>query len=172
MFEWSYSSFSFFVVPFYLAKVDGNMYLFSLCTAIAEILSVLICLVVIQYKYNLKRSLIVFCAISFIGTIGIIIFNSIYKGTSQVPQAALYLLLYTGCGMAFDLVYLIVCEMFPTIFRTTAYGCCNVLGRAVTISAPLVAELPGLWPMGILAVYSLLASILPFWLRKVGDKDK
>ena len=88
-----------------------------------------------------------------------------------MPQAALYLLLYTGCGMAFDLVYLIVNELFPTIFRATAYGACNVLGRAVTIASPLVAELPGLWPMGILAVYSAFATVLPFWLRKVSDKE-
>jgi hypothetical protein len=53
MVEWSYSSFAFFVVPFYIAKVDGNMYLFSICTAVAELFSVVICLVVINKKYDL-----------------------------------------------------------------------------------------------------------------------
>ena len=82
MVEWSFSSFSFFVVPFYLAKVDGNMYLFSLCTAIAELLSVAICLIVTYYKCNLKRTLIVFCATSFFGALGIMLFDTLYEGKS------------------------------------------------------------------------------------------
>ena len=158
MVEWSYSSFSFFVVPFYLAKVDGNMYLFSVCTAIAELLSVVICLTIVNYDMNLKRSLIVFCGISFIGALGIMLFK---------PQAILYLILYTGCSTAFSLVYLIVNDLFPTIFRATAYGACNVLGRFITILSPMVAQMDGSWPMLILAVYSLLAAILPFGLKKV-----
>ena len=82
MVEWSYASFSFFVVPFYLAKVDGNMYLFSVCTAVAELLSVIICLTVVNHNMNLKRSLITFCAISFFGALGIMLFNSFYTGSS------------------------------------------------------------------------------------------
>jgi len=73
------------------------------------------------------------------GCTGIMLFMSFYKGESQIPNAALYFLLFTGCGTAFDLVYLIVNESFPTIFRGTAYGACNVLGRLVTILAPMVA---------------------------------
>jgi len=68
-------------------------------------------------------------------------------------------------------VYLIVTELFPTIFRATAFGACNVLGRFVTILSPLVAQMPGMWPMLILALYSLLAAVLPFGLKKVAEKE-
>ena len=94
-----------------------------------------------------------------------------YKGDSQVPEAALYLLLYTGITMAFNLVYLIVSELFPTIFRATAYGVCNVPGRLITILSPLVAQLPGLLPLGILAIFSFIVSFLPLFLKRVSNEE-
>ena len=82
----------------------------------------------------------------------------------------LYLILYTGVVTAFDLVYLIVNDMFPTIFRATAYGVCNILGRFISILSPLIARMPGYWPLGILAVFSLIAAIVPLKLKSVEKK--
>jgi hypothetical protein len=48
----------------------------------------------------------------------------------------MYMLLYTGVTISFDLVYLVVNELFPTIFIGTAYGACNVVGRFVAILGP------------------------------------
>ena len=39
---WSFSSWAFFVVPYYLGKIKGNMYLMSLMTAFAEIIATFI----------------------------------------------------------------------------------------------------------------------------------
>ena len=84
-----------------------------------------------------------------------------------MPEAATYLVLYVGIVTAFDLVYVIVAELFPTIFLGTAYGCCNVLGRFIAILSPEVARLPVPWPMLILAIYAAFATILPFGLIKI-----
>jgi len=80
-------------------------------------------------------------------------------------------ILYTGVTVSFDLVYLIVNEIFPTIFRGTAYGACNVIGRFISILAPQLAVLPGLWCMGILAIYGVLGTALPFGLITTGKKQ-
>ena len=53
----------------------------NVCLAVAEIIASLI-LLVLTDKMNLKKALILFNAISLIGTIGILIFEAIYKGES------------------------------------------------------------------------------------------
>lgn len=64
--------------------------------------------------------------------------------TEQSSYLNVGLILITNLGIvsAFDVAYLINAELFPTILLATAYGCCNILGRAVTIGAPVAAVLP------------------------------
>merc|ERR1712032_925388 len=115
---WSFSSWAFFVVPFYLAKIKGNMYLMSLMTAIAEIIATFICMYAIHGR-DLRKALAFFCGLSAAGSICVIIFTSVYSGDSQIPEALAYMFLYIGVVTAFDLVYLIVADLFPTIFLGT-----------------------------------------------------
>ena len=72
----------------------------------------------------------------------------------------------------FDLVYVIVNELFPTIYLATTYGDCNIVGRAVAVSSPLVARVHPPWPMLILAGYSAICTVLPFLLVKVKAQTK
>jgi len=81
-----------------------------------------------------------------------------------------YLVQYVGIVTAFDLVYVIVPDLFPTIFLGTAYGCCNVLGRFIAVLSPEVARAPDPWPMTVLAIYALVATVLPFGLIKVKNE--
>lgn len=58
-------------------------------------------------------------------------------------------------------------ELFPTIFLGTAYGACNIIGRLVAISSPLVARAEQPIPMLILTIYSGICAILALYLIKV-----
>lgn len=78
---WSFCSFSFFLVPYYLDTIPGNLYLMSSSTAIAEILSSVICLT-ITHKFETKKSVAFFAFVSLIATIGIILLTSFYDGDS------------------------------------------------------------------------------------------
>jgi len=62
------------------------------------------------------------------------------------------------------MVYVIVNELFPTLYVATAYGACNIIGRAVAVASPLVARVSPPWPMMILAVYSLFCAVLAMML--------
>ena len=75
---WSFASFAFFLVPLYIGNASLNLYLISICLAVAEIISSFICLFITHNGDN-KRSLIIFCALSCIGSIGALIFQSVYK---------------------------------------------------------------------------------------------
>lgn len=65
----------------------------------------------------------------------------------------MYLILYVGIVTVFDLVYLIVNDVFPTIFLATSYGACNIVGRFVSITSPVMAYAPEPIPMLTLAVF-------------------
>ena len=67
---------------------------------------------------------------------------------------------------------MIVNELFPTIYLATAYGACNIVGRAVAVSSPLVARVRQPWPMLILAIYSAVCTVLPFLLIKIKGNSK
>mmetsp|Transcript_24907 Transcript_24907/g.31077 ORF Transcript_24907/g.31077 Transcript_24907/m.31077 type:complete len:138 (+) Transcript_24907:598-1011(+) len=78
MITWSFASFAFFLVPLYIGNADLNLYLISICLALAEIISSLICLFITHNRDN-KKSLIVFCLLSCIGSVGALIFTSVYS---------------------------------------------------------------------------------------------
>ncbi len=163
---WSFCTFSFFIVPYYLDTLPLNLFFMSTSTAIAEIVAALICLLLTN-SYETRKTVAFFAFVSCIATIGIIILTSTYKGTSQVPDAVGYFLQYTGFVSTFNFVYVLINELFPTIYLATAYGACNVVGRAVAISSPLVARVHAPYPQLILAVYSGICSVLPLLLIKV-----
>lgn len=63
--------------------------------------------------------------------------------TKQIVLYSLVLLLAKGgAELAFGFVTLIHLELFPTSFIVTSYGICNIVCRMVTMSAPIVAEIP------------------------------
>ena len=79
--------------------------------------------------------------------------------------------LYVGVVTAFDLVYLIVNDLFPTIFLGTSYGATNVVGRFVSIFAPLAAELPGVLPLVLLGIFAAVCTMLPLGLVKAKSEE-
>ena len=42
--------------------------------------------------------------------------------------------------------------IFPFYKRVTSIGICNFIGRTLTITAPLAAELPRPWPVSLLLI--------------------
>ena len=79
----------------------------------------------------------------------------------------MYLLLYVGIVTAFDLVYLLVNDLFPTIFLATSYGACNVVGRFISILSPLMANAGDVIPMLTLIAFSGICVFLAMCLVKV-----
>ena len=77
MIAWSFSSWAFFVIPFYLGDVGGNMYLNSLMTAIAEIIATFICMYAIHGR-DMNKALAFFCGISAAGSLAVILFTTFY----------------------------------------------------------------------------------------------
>ena len=168
---WSFCAFAFFLVPFYMSVLEtSNMFLMSLALALAEIISSVICISFIHGR-DLRRQLSLYFFLTCLGAIFIMTFKMIYKGSNEYPEAIGFLVLYVGVMTSFDLVYLIVNELFPTIYLATAYGFCNTVGRGITILSPLVANEPDPVPMMVLAVFSSICILLPFGLIKYNKQS-
>jgi len=163
---WSYTAFAYYLIPFYVGTIPSNMFLLMLCVAIAEIVGGLLCLCIVK-RFNKKRALQMCCAVSCISSIGVMVFKFLYTGTSTLPMALLYLFLDVGVVVSFNLVFVIVVDLFPTLFLSTAYGCGSFLGRVVTIAAPQISRFDEPWPLCVLAVYAGIAAIFPLALTNV-----
>jgi len=79
----------------------------------------------------------------------------------------MYLILYVGIVTGFNICYLIVNELFPTIFLATSYGACNVIGRSISIMSPLMAYAPDPIPMLTLIAFSGVCIFIPMCLVRV-----
>ena len=161
-FVWSFGSFAFFFIPFYLDSLGGNTYLFAIFSGTAELLASIACILITRVL-TLRQAMFCFIVISCIASF-VIIF--VYGG-SDIPVAILILFANFGITSTFDLAYLINAELFPTIFLATAYGCCNIFGRFITILSPIIAKLDHPTPLIIMVIFAGLSAILSTFLQKV-----
>jgi hypothetical protein len=77
-----------------------------------------------------------------------------------------------GVAFTFLLNYLVVIELFPTLFRATSAGFCNFTGRLFGIAAPIVAELPQPTPWLAFLVVSVAAGLISTFLKVEETKQK
>ena len=149
MIVWSFSSFAFFMVPYYLTHVKADIYYLSLSTESAEFLGCIASMVITKYMV-LKRAVFMCCILIASGSFAMLFIATSMSDPEKHDQMGkleqyfnVGLILVTNFGIVcvFDIAYCVNAELFPTIFLSTAYGCCNVLGRLITISSPVVANI-------------------------------
>ena len=161
MFLWSFGSFAFFLVPFYVSTIQiGNVYVNFLFSEAAEFLGCIITLY-IQRVMTLQNGITLFCFITLVGSILMTILIEMQDSVSGDLTVFLssFFIMITNLGVVcvFNIAYLINPTLFPTIFLATCYGACNVFGRFVTIFAPKVAYLGQTVPLILLIGFSALA---------------
>lgn len=163
---WSFGSFAFFLVPYYLNTMKANIYYLSMATECGEFVASVICLF-IERCMNLKKAAFGFLLLIACGSLGIC-FVGEQSGdiVDNLEVAGLILVTYMGVVAAFDIAYLINAQLFPTTVLATAYGICNIFGRTVTIGSPVAARISAPWPMVIMLCFALTCSVLTCFLRK------
>ena len=162
---WSFGSFGFAFIPFYLDSLNGNTYLYAIFSGSAELLASLACILVTRC-ITLKQSIVLFCGISCAASFSIIF----AFGTKDILVAVLILFLNFGVTSTFDVAYLLNTQMFPTIFLGTAYGFCNIIGRFITIMSPIIAKISHPWPMIIMVIFSGISAVLSMLLKRMPDQ--
>ena len=82
-------------------------------------------------------------------------------------EAAVPFFLWTskfGVSAIFNIVYIASMQLMPTLVAHSAWGVCNLLGRAVTIASSLVAELPYPQPLIANIAGSLIGAAAAYFL--------
>ena len=173
---WSFGSFAFFLIPFYLSSMKANIYYLSLSTEAAELLASIICLFIVHVM-DLRRALFMCCCIVLAGCIAMMIATKISDNSNDgktdmqdnLISSVLIMLTNLGVVIAFDVAYLINAQLFPTVLLATAYGVCNILGRSISIFSPIVAKLPHPIPLVALAIFAGVSGFLSLGLVKRKD---
>lgn len=169
---WSFGSFAFFLVPYYLNQMKANIYYLSLAIECGEFLGSVIC-VFIARLIDLRRALFICCMIITLGCISMIFVTQAEDDKVGKPDmmdnllpTGLIMLTNLGVVISFDVAYLINADIFPTIVLATAYGVCNVFSRFITITSPMAAKITAPIPLILLASFALVCGFLSWFLKK------
>lgn len=158
MFIWSFGSFAFFLVPFYVATIKiGDIYINMLFSEIAEFAASILVLYITRVM-TLQNAATLFSILIFVGSICMTILIKVTSGENSgftVVLSSIFIMVTNlGVVCVFDIAYLINPTLFPTIFLATCYGACNVFGRFITIFAPIAAEMGETMPLLMLIGFS------------------
>ena len=121
----------------------------ALAMELAELGGCIGCGFFIKFVSN-QKALVIFCATVCAGTIVFWISMNSKIENPDTPNGwafpVLLFIMYLGIVSAFDMMYLLVKDLFPPSILSTCYGICNMGARAITILAPQVANFSHPWP--------------------------
>jgi len=145
IYSWSTASFGFYVIPYFLSNINTllhqnkyNIFELAIASSISEILANTFCYFITSIFPN-KKSLVLSYILAFLGSMGFWIAKDTVLSSSNI----LYYVLFSkfGITVAFNVTYVIMGDLFPTLLKATAFGICNVIARFISILAPVIALL-------------------------------
>ncbi|XP_023954319.1 organic cation transporter protein [Bicyclus anynana] len=162
---WSCCAFTFFGINQYIGKLQGNIYLNVMLSAVCLIPGLF--LVVLATLYLRRKVGVVTSFIVASGSLLVIIFIPKHVDTVQLVFAITGQL---GAYTAFMQIYLFTSEIFPTIVRNSAMGFVSVFARFGSFTAPFVVNIGIEWvSVTIFCILAFLAASLCYFLPETKD---
>eukprot|EP00347_Sterkiella_histriomuscorum_P021166 403334998 len=158
---WSASSFTYYMVGFYIKYIPGdifqNVMISSLSESIACLISGFLALLL-----GTKNTLIMCFLIG--GTFGLAL--AFVDPHYETTILLCLLLTKFGVSSSLSLCFLVTSEYFPIIYSATVFGACNIFARVISIFAPLIAEINPPLPMIIYGVFCFMSVLGTSFLSK------
>ncbi|KAM4544852.1 solute carrier family 22 member 4-like [Odontesthes bonariensis] len=165
---WMIITISYYGLILNTSNLHGDPYLNCFFSAVVEVPAYLIALLLLKYcsRHLCQSSTLI------VGGVMILCVHLIPIG---LPSVAVFLEMFGKFGItsAFCIVYSVTSELFPTVIRNTAMGCCSMAARIATIISPFIIYLGKYYSslpyivMGVLALCgAVLCFILPETYRK------
>ncbi|XP_036975548.1 solute carrier family 22 member 5-like [Acanthopagrus latus] len=165
---WIIITMSYFALLLNTSNLHGDPFLNCFLSAVTEVPAYIIALILLQYCS--RR----FCQSStlFLGGVMILCVHLI---PINLPAVSVFLEMLGKFGMtsSFCIVYAVSSELFPTVIRNTAMGCCSMAARIGTIISPFIVYMRQYYKalpyilMGSLAISgAFLCFLLPETFRK------
>ncbi|XP_037603943.1 solute carrier family 22 member 4-like [Sebastes umbrosus] len=135
-FLWTIITMGYYALVLNTSNLHGDPYINCFLSAVVEVPAYIIALLLLQFC---SRH---FCQSStlFLGGVMILCVHLIPVDLQIVP-VILEILGKFGMTSAFCVVYTFTSELFPTVIRNTAMGCCSMAARIGTIMSPFVIYL-------------------------------
>ncbi|XP_037603941.1 solute carrier family 22 member 4-like isoform X1 [Sebastes umbrosus] len=135
-FLWTIITMGYYALVLNTSNLHGDPYINCFLSAVVEVPAYIIALLLLQFC---SRH---FCQSStlFLGGVMILCVHLIPVDLQIVP-VILEILGKFGMTSAFCVVYTVTSELFPTVIRNTAMGCCSMAARIGTIMSPFVIYL-------------------------------
>ena len=130
-------SFNFYLFNFYLKYIPGNVYVNTIVASVGEAISVFTACFIVKLL-GPRNAITTTCSISGIATI-ILWFAEVHGYINEVPL--IILMARFGVSALFPIMYMSTLIYFPSRFLGAVFGICNTTARALTILAPMVAEI-------------------------------
>ncbi|XP_040006569.1 solute carrier family 22 member 4-like [Xiphias gladius] len=133
---WFIITISYFALILNTSNLNGDPYVNCFLSAVTEVPAYIIALILLQ---RCSRH---FCQSSSLFLAGIMIL-CVHLIPIDLPGVAVFLEMLGKFGItsAFCVVYAVTSELFPTVIRNTAMGCCSMAARIGTIISPFIIYL-------------------------------
>ncbi|KAK3798081.1 hypothetical protein RRG08_034637 [Elysia crispata] len=170
-FNWLVTSMVYYGLSLNVGQFSGNIYLNSFLSAMAELLSYVFSLCVM----DIVGRKFLLCTSMLLGGLACIasMFPVLYGGDDiQWLRLFLSLIGKFGITVGFAVVYVYAVELFPTVMRNSALGLCSFTARIGGILAPYIGDLSGILagdlgialPLVIFGSLSITAGLLVLFL--------
>lgn len=157
---WTTCAFTYYMIMYQLKYWPGNIYINTIASAMSGNIAYIVAGFCYE-KFGAKTTFSAGFLLSVVGGICLLI-----VGESVTIWMPVFVTIAAfGINGCFCLVYVIMVDVFPTLFVATAFGICNFAARIATIFAPVVAELSPPLPMILFTSMTLLGAVLIQFIR-------
>ena len=163
-FIWTITSFAYYLGKFQIKTVAGDIYINSLTSSVADIVS-RPCGLLLYRCMPTQRVIVAFFIIALIGSSPVIFSEYASPEYKEYVVPGCLLILNFGITGNFGNLYIGHLDLFPNVFSGTTMGICNVVARLCTVFAPIVAEIKQPVPEITLTSLCIIAIILALFVR-------
>ncbi|XP_024121208.1 solute carrier family 22 member 4 [Oryzias melastigma] len=165
---WMIITISYYALLLNTSNLNGNPYLNCFLSAVTEVPAYIIALLLLRFcsRHICQSSTL------FLGGVMILCVRLI---PIDLPAVAVLLEMLGKFGVtsAFCIVYSVTSELFPTVIRNTAMGCCSMAARIATILSPFIIYLGKYYkalPYIVMGVLALSGAVITFILPETRGK--
>ncbi|CDW91268.1 organic cation [Stylonychia lemnae] len=163
---WLASTFSYYMILFYMKYLPGNIYSNTIFCSTADAAGYFFTGVLFQYVGG-RISLMVSLGLAAISSFCIV-------QLSDYTYLTPFFLFGSRLGVAAacNVLTIVNIVIFPADFRSTSFGICNIFARMAAILAPLVAELEYPYPYAILICVTTVYCVVSFFLKEKQNNEE
>ena len=152
---WTGTTFSQYLASYTLKNLPGDFYKNIYASTSSEVAAILLS-GIFASQFNFKSTLIFGYVLAFVS--GFFVTTNPFE--SETIFAFFVLLSRFGVCITFNMNYVAVQRLFPSVVLSTVFGITNVFARFITVLAPMIAERPEPQPMALFTSIMLLCSVI------------